>query len=212
MSFGQTQALIEYTAGNEERTLELILSAVCHSLVAWTDNPVQWIAVEQHGRSALQPHLDSLDAHRTVGWLSPAFPLLLTAERKATVQGTLSAVRGALRTCDAASYGLLRYLNAAPGLADRFAAYPQPEISVRLAPDWAELLPTRVQMLDDAFGAPRSPASQRAHLIDVVAALHNDRLRLRWLYSEQMHEHSTIARLAQHCREALQLLLANDAR
>jgi non-ribosomal peptide synthase protein (TIGR01720 family) len=58
-------------------------------------------------------------------------------------------------------------------------------------------------------GPLRSPRGDRSHLLEISGVTHRGRLRLDWIYSENIHSRGTIERLAQGFVEALRRLIAH---
>ncbi|HEY9653442.1 MAG TPA: condensation domain-containing protein, partial [Coleofasciculaceae cyanobacterium] len=58
-------------------------------------------------------------------------------------------------------------------------------------------------------GASRSPRGNRRYLIDINGFVLGGQLQLEWTYSKQIHQRSTIERLAQEFVEALRSLITH---
>jgi non-ribosomal peptide synthase protein (TIGR01720 family) len=58
-----------------------------------------------------------------------------------------------------------------------------------------------------ASGAMVSPQAERAHLIDINCMVVEGCLQAHWSYGSQVHEERTIARLAEHFLQRLQMII-----
>ena len=66
-----------------------------------------------------------------------------------------------------------------------------------------------VRAVEGMGGAARSPRSMRRHVLDVQASVEDGRLHVDWYYSENLHERSTIDRLAASFLDALRELVSH---
>ena len=59
----------------------------------------------------------------------------------------------------------------------------------------------------ESAGAVHSPLGKRSHLIDVIGAVTGERLQVSWVYSESLHQRSSVGRLAEGYLNALRSLI-----
>jgi non-ribosomal peptide synthase protein (TIGR01720 family) len=91
---------------------ELLLTAVSRALGRWTGLDTRTMALEGHGRDALES-VGGPDVSRTAGWFTTVYPVVVDLREK-TVHDRLREVKESLRRVPSsgAGYGILRYLAA----------------------------------------------------------------------------------------------------
>ena len=154
------------------------------------------MAIEGHGREVL---FDDVDLVRTVGWFTSIYPLVVQPDGLDAVASQLAAVpeRGI-------GYGLARYLSPDRALRERLAAQPWPEISFNYLGRLGDEAP---DPLAERVGAVRSPAGERAHLIEINGAIAGGRLAFDVFYSTAIHAEATARALAEGFMGALRDVL-----
>lgn len=184
---------------------ELLLAALCRTLAEWTGSTAVGFDMEGHGREDLD---ETIDVSRTVGWFTTLFPVHLTWNTGWTAAQSCEQVRDQLRRIPGRGFGFsaLRYLTNA------LASNPLQELAWNYI---GQLHRTRsgnplFAPAPEASGPPRSLRSRRSHLIEVTAATWDGRLRLDWAYSENVHDRSTIERVAARFMAAVRSLLAQS--
>ena len=205
-SAGETDLLLRAApAVARSRLDEVLLSALLAAVQEWTDADAVRVHLEGHGRDEAA---DAPDLSRTVGWFTTIYPVRLQCARDADAAARLRSVKETLRNVprQGIGYGWLRHL---AGDAVLSAAAPA-EISFnylgRLDLALDEGGPFRPAA--ESPGREHAPETPRAHLIDVVAAVTADGLRLEWIFSEQAHRRETIERVGQRCAHEVRALLA----
>ncbi|MER5748151.1 condensation domain-containing protein, partial [Streptomyces sp. NPDC002225] len=204
-----TDALLHRApASFRTRINDVLLAALGRVLNQWAGGPVA-VALEGHGREEL---FDDVDLSRTVGWFTTIYPVTLRVpdgpwgEALKAVKKTLRKVPGR-----GIGYGALRYLRE-PDHPDRaaLAAAPRPGISFNYLGQWDDadggggLVRDRL----DGLGADQASEEARPHLIDVVAAVSDGRLRIEWMHAPSAHSPSTVRRLADDFATALRQIAA----
>jgi non-ribosomal peptide synthase protein (TIGR01720 family) len=109
------------------------------------------------------------------------------------------------------SYGLLRYLNIDEELAERLRSMPKAQARFSYLGQFDQVLPESSPFTPSPgdTGLLRSQRGDRSHLLEISGVTHRGRLRLDWIYSENIHSRETIERLAQNFVEALRGLIAH---
>jgi non-ribosomal peptide synthase protein (TIGR01720 family) len=94
-------------------------------------------------------------------------------------------------------------------VARKLGAQPYPEVFFNyFGPDVASELKTFEKIA--AFnGYPLDRKTRRLCVITIGGFVQNDRLFLKWDYSENLHRRSTIEALTGHCQETLRAFLAD---
>lgn len=187
---------------------DLLLTAVAEAFARWTGDRALTIEVEGHGREELQ---DSPDLSRTVGWFTSAFPVKLALQAGSAPSDALKTIREQRRRIPhrGIGYGILRYLNAEPSIAEALRKLPSPGVSFnyvgRLDEAFAGL--TLLNLIPVAVGPLRCPDAKRSHLIEIDGGVRAGRLQFDWTYSSNLHRRETIAGLAQDFLHSLERLI-----
>ncbi len=237
LSAAETQALLQETpAAYGTQINDLLLTALARTFAAWTGSPRLLVEMEGHGREDLFP---DIDVSRTVGWFTSIFPVLLDlggptdgssgTERPAILGNQIQAVRDQLRRVPnrGVGYGILRYLAADPALRAALAAAPAPQVNfnylgqfnplISEADDAAE---SAVETTDpeawaflgiapEAPGPEQAPDAPRSALLYVVCVVTDGGMDVRWLYSPELFERSTIERLAEAYLREVRSIIAH---
>jgi amino acid adenylation domain-containing protein/non-ribosomal peptide synthase protein (TIGR01720 family) len=207
----ETRVLLQdVPKANRAQVGEVLLTALALAFARWTAARSLHFDLEGHGREEI---FDGLGLSRTLGWFTTIYPVRLNVEPGATPQDALSEVKGQVRGVPRGGigYGLLRYAGADNTVAEQLRARPAPEASFNY---WGNL--DRVMSEAGAFalapesaGANQSARAVRPHLLEVSGMITQGRLRMDWVYSENLHRPQTIERLAEDCMSALRSFIAH---
>jgi non-ribosomal peptide synthase protein (TIGR01720 family) len=113
-------------------------------------------------------------------------------------------------------YGLLRYLCADQTVRAQLQQRPQAQLNFNYLGQFdqpAEALaaetrpPSHNRPLAESTGPTQNPAGRRPYLLEIVGSVTAGVLSLDWIYSQQVHEHATIAWLAERYLAALRQLI-----
>ncbi|MGH3922093.1 MAG: condensation domain-containing protein, partial [Pseudonocardiaceae bacterium] len=206
---------------------DVLVSALGQVLARWTGRDRVLIGMEGHGREEV---IDGVDLSRTVGWFTAEFPVALTmpATSPATSQAldqasgsrqgwgeVLKSVKEQLRAVPhrGLSYGALRYLSPedAPGRALR--ADPPPQILFNYHGQWdtATAPDGLYRAWPAGIGQDAAPGTARTHLLEVTGVVASGELELGWTYSCEVHDETTVRRLAEGVLEALREIVEHCA-
>jgi len=206
----ETRALLtEVPAAYRTQINDALLAALAKALAGATGSRSVRIGLEGHGREEVAP---GIDLARTVGWFTARFPVLLELPEGAGPGESLIAVKEQLRAIPqrGVGYGLLRYLATSAGARGRWASLPEPAVSFNYYGQVDRLLPEdSLWTVLPSIGSPRSPRNRRRYPLAVDGRVHEGRLRLSWMYSENLHERATIERLAEGFERALRAVIAH---
>jgi len=185
---------------------DVLLAAIGRAVGEWTGQPRVLVTLEGHGREDV---LDGVDTSRTAGWFTSEFPVAIDVP--AGWDATIKSVKETLRAVprNGISFGALRHLRPGAGLDD----VPAPQICVNYLGRYASDDAAEGLLRADAghLGQDIAPGAERGHLIDILAAVENGRLRLEWEYSGEVHDERTIRRLADRAADALREITAHCA-
>lgn len=193
----ETRALLQdVPAAYPVQVEEVLLAALVQAFAPWTGTPELLVGLERHGREVIA---ESLDLSRTVGWFTAFFPVLLRAEASAAPGDTLRSVKEQLRRIPGGGvgYGLLRYLGPDAALRQQLRDRPRPAVLFNYAGRaGAPGADSGIFRSSRVLGVSRSPLNRRGHLLEINAFVEDDRLRLEWTFSTNVHRPVTIERLA----------------
>ena len=207
----ETRALLrEVPAAYRARIDDVLLTALAQALAGWTGERRHLVELEGHGREEL---FEDVDLSRTVGWFTSVVPVLL--EPAASSPGAaLRAVRDGLRQMPnrGLGHGLLRYLGREETVRE-LRALPRAQVIFNYLGqlDATAASSPLFNVAREPSGSTVSTRGTRSHLLEVNGLVIEERLRLSWTYSENVHEQATIAALAQGFLAALRTLIAQRA-
>ncbi|MEU9096724.1 non-ribosomal peptide synthase/polyketide synthase [Streptomyces sp. NPDC048361] len=187
---------------------DVLLTALGRVLADWTGRDTVAVGLEGHGRE--DQVFEDIDLSRTVGWFTTLFPVALRVPAD-DWGSALKAVKEQLRSVPerGLGHGVLRHLAHTP----RLAAAPMPGISFNYLGrfDWSTDDATLIRAVPGGLGGADAPDTERAHLLDVVARIEDDRLEISWHYSRARHHEATVTGLADGMLHALEEILAHCA-
>jgi non-ribosomal peptide synthase protein (TIGR01720 family) len=187
---------------------DVLLSALGLALRRWIGRPTVTIDVEGHGREDL---FEDLDVSRTVGWFTTIFPLRLDLRGTMGPGDVLKSVKEQLRRVPqrGIGYGLLKYLSGNAKAAQQLPAMPQPQIVFNYLGQFDLPAAAPFAWVWEPTGPLHSPRAHRGHLLEINSWVADGQLRLDWTYSQNVHRHDTIERLAESVLEELSHLIAH---
>ncbi|MCG8927146.1 non-ribosomal peptide synthetase [Lentzea sp. CC55] len=218
---GRTAALLTQ-AHRAYRTQghELLLAALLQVLGRWTGTGAAALDLESHGR---EPIADGLDLSRTVGWFTAVHPVGLQHTDLADTGGVIKAVKEQLRAVPrrGVGYTVLRERDAELRDAVRRPVVFNYLGGADAAEDDAVGLFAR-ELPEDLCGPAEGDGGLRSHVLGVeVVQAADGTLAVEWQYSTNLHERSTVERLAEayvraladlveHCRSGARGLTPSD--
>ncbi|GHF53719.1 amino acid adenylation domain-containing protein/non-ribosomal peptide synthase protein (TIGR01720 family) [Amycolatopsis bartoniae] len=192
-------------AAYRTRVNDVLLAALAWALARWTGEPTVAIDLEGHGREEL---FDGVDLTRTVGWFTTLFPLALEVPPEASWRDLVKSVRRQLRAVpgNGFGFGALRWFRfpelggRTPGIAFNYLGQGDDATPAGL---YRGALPTA--------GREQDPANPPGHLLEVVGGVQHGRLGFSWFHRPDLHDRSTVERVAGDFAEALHRM-ARDCR
>jgi non-ribosomal peptide synthase protein (TIGR01720 family) len=206
----ETQSLLRNVfSGSHTGILDVLLAALLRTIAQWTGENSLFVSREGHGREDIG---GGVDVSRTVGWFTTMYPLHLSAPNVDEVE-LLTSVKEQLRQLPnkGLGYGLLRYLSKDTEIAARLRSAPEPEITFDYLGqfDHAVSSTSSLAAAPESAGPLRSKEGMRESLLDITALVTGGKLRVDWNFSENVHRHETIERLAHNYIAALKELIAH---
>ncbi|MBC6433148.1 amino acid adenylation domain-containing protein, partial [Nostoc sp. HG1] len=207
----QTRALLQdVPKAYNTQINDVLLTALVLVLAKWTNSSSVLFNLEGHGREDI---VDGVDLSRTIGWFTTIFPVFVELGATENPADALKSVKEQLRSIPnkGIGYGLLRYLSQDAKIAAQLQAFGQAEISFNYLGQFDQLLNTSswMQLASESVGHSQSLQNNRAHLLDINSIIAGERLQIEWIYSTNIHQHATIATLAQDFVKTLQGLIAH---
>ncbi|MFI9009949.1 non-ribosomal peptide synthase/polyketide synthase [Actinosynnema sp. NPDC053489] len=205
-----TRALLQDVPGvYRTRVNDVLLSALGRVLVEWTGRERVVVDLEGHGRDG--DFLDGVDLSRTVGWFTSVFPVALEVPGTGDWGSTLKSVKEQLRAVPrkGIGHGALRYLR---GTGTGTDAAGHPAVAFNYLGQFDQAAGGTVFRTVDGLAADAAPDTPRPHLLDVVGAVEDKRLKLTWYFSDRVHDESTVRVLAERMAGALREIVAHCAR
>lgn len=189
---------------------DVLLTALGQAFSGWSGAQVLLIDLEGHGREEI---LEDVDLSRTVGWFTSICPVLLDLKEVSRPANALISVKEQLRDIPnrGIGYGLLRYLSSNTEIRERLRSLPQPEVSFNYLGQFDQAIQegSAFRVTRESVGPTRSLTADRAHLIEINGSVVEDRLRINFTYSENLHRQATIEGLARGFEQALRTLIAH---
>jgi amino acid adenylation domain-containing protein/non-ribosomal peptide synthase protein (TIGR01720 family) len=180
---------------------EVLLSALGRVLAQWTGRNGVPVTLEGHGREEL---FEDLDLSRTVGWFTTQFPVSLQVAGPDWGQ-ILKSVKEQLRAVPSRglSYEALKYIGG-----HDFSGLPQ--VCFNYHGQWgASTEQGLYRRQRPPIGSDIAPDQDRGFLLDITGAIEDGELRLDWEYSAEIHDESTVRRLATNVLGALHEIIAH---
>jgi non-ribosomal peptide synthase protein (TIGR01720 family) len=184
----------------------------CHSILLET---------EGHGREEIPGSaLSGIDLSRSIGWFTSIYPLYLELDNSQLILDQVHSIANQVDKVPkrGMGFGLIKFLRKDPGLKEILNRIPQPEINfnylgqfdqqgVALTEEPESLTETPIQVINEGVGREQDADSPRSARLYVVAAITDGQLGIRWLYSQGLHQQSTIVKIAQDYLEEVRAII-----
>ncbi|WP_238845877.1 non-ribosomal peptide synthetase [Nostoc edaphicum] len=215
----QTRALLEEVPKAYHTQInDVLLTALVQSMSQWTLARSLLVDLEGHGREDL---FANTDISRTVGWFTTIFPVYLRLDSSNDLGANLKYVKEQLRQIPnkGIGYGLLRYLSSDKAFlstppADSWGGLgrgelPQSDISFNYLGQ-LDLFSSQAwiqRIARESTGLLSNSQNSRHHKLNVTAWIAQSQLNVQWRYSRNLHDATTIERIAQQFIKTLQALI-----
>ncbi|MDO6431640.1 amino acid adenylation domain-containing protein [Flavitalea sp. BT771] len=184
---------------------DILLAALAGTVTAWSGDRQVLIGLEGHGRE--DSLVTGIDTHRTVGWFTSLFPVLLASEPGISPGQLIKEVKEGLRSIPdkGIGFGVLKYLNKIEGLGDNspwqmlFNYMGQLDNLL----DSSELFSSCTEQA----GATVSSSHRLPALLSLNGWISGGALQLHWTYSRLHYRQKTIQQLADRYISCLEKLI-----
>ncbi|WP_437656313.1 non-ribosomal peptide synthase/polyketide synthase [Sorangium sp. So ce1182] len=205
LSEAETQALLTRAPqAYRAQASDLLLTALTHTLCAWSGQESLLVGLTGHGREDL---FEGLDVSRTAGWFTAQYPVRLTPAPE-DLGRSIKAVKEQLRAVPGkgVGYGVLRYLSEH---GERLRGAAAPLVAFNYLGQFDDLFDAQSlwRPVQDSYGNDAAGASKRDAWLDVNAGVHGGRLQIGFRFSEGLHAEDEIRRLMQRFVEQLHRLI-----
>ena len=208
LSTEQTAKLKAQSIKQQYSLQKILLTAVTHALLDWTQQSAILVGQEGLGR---EERVDDVDLTRTVGWFTSYFPIVLELDPKVGIHVAVREISAQLDEIPGKGigFGVLKYLSDHSG---KLRDIPAPQIIFNylghIAGRNSEV--TSFVPLDHQIGTARNPKSTRSSIFEINVLIRDNSLRLFWQYSEHLHAAKTIERLIEKVRGGLEEIIDNN--
>jgi non-ribosomal peptide synthase protein (TIGR01720 family) len=188
---------------------DALLTALAEALVRWTGHEAVLLDLEGTARDGRN------DLAQTVGGFGTLFPVTLELPLDPGPAAAIKAIKEQLRAIprQGIGYGLLRYFEPEPSVAQQLRELPAAEVRFRCADAraLARAVPaaSRFALAPDCPGPTRSGEGRRSHLVAVEGNVVQGLLQVRWTYDVNRFRRSTIEKVAEEFLAALRALAAH---
>ncbi|ELS02826.1 non-ribosomal peptide synthase/amino acid adenylation enzyme [Xenococcus sp. PCC 7305] len=186
---------------------DILLSALAISLAEWTGSSTLSIDLEGHGREEL---FEDIDISRTIGWFTSLFPVLLALPREQKIGSIIKSIKEQLRSIPhhGVGYGILRYLCQNQKFQEQIQKIPTSEINFNYLGQFDQIQTTTSwKFAPESTGTNQSLKLYREYLLSINCLVIGGEFQMHWSYSNQIHRHSTVEKLAQSYREKIKLII-----
>ena len=196
----QTRQLLQDVPGIYHTQInDVLLAAMMGAWQRWSGKHRLLIDLEGHGRESVIP---GIDLSRTIGWFTVVYPVRLAAGKSDDIGQRLKRIKEQLRQVpgQGIGYGVLRYINKDAESTRQLQRQSGAEISFNYLGQLDAVLSQQglfrsARPLEESS---RGANNQRSHLLEVEARVHQGRLQVQWIYSQEIHRRTTIELLANH--------------
>ena len=206
----RTRQLLQHAPGAYRTQVnDLLLTALARVMCRWTGQPSTLVQLEGHGRETL---FDGIDLSRTVGWFTSAYPVRLTPPLSDDQGASIKAIKEHLRSVPhkGLGYGVLRYLTDS-ATRQALAALPEAAVTFNYLGQFDQSFTSDglFRPLEGPMGAAHDPQAPLPNELSIDSQVYGGELLLRWTFSGDRYDRSTLQPLAQDYLRELEALIAH---
>jgi non-ribosomal peptide synthase protein (TIGR01720 family) len=211
----ETRALLqEVPAVYNTQINDVLLTALGRVLEEWRGRGSEGVLVDVEGHGREEMFAD-MDLSRTVGWFTSVYPALLGVSTRGPWEPgkALSTVKEQLRMVPhrGLGYGVLRSLSGDEATRQQLREMGKAEIIFNYLGQVDQVLRGSALFAPSGESSGNAVAGQnrRAYVLEVSGIVAQGKLQMNWVYSEKLHRHETIAKLARRYMQCLRELIAH---
>lgn len=195
---------------------DVLLTALAQALASWTGNRLVQVDLEGHGREEIGAEVD---LSRTVGWFTSFYPLLLDIRSATTMEETLRLIKEHIRQVPNRGIGylVLRYLTSDMAVRTQLEEMPEVEVAFNYMgqagntsqkPSRPGASSPSAEPAHERNDSSQSRKGLRQHLIEINGAVRDNCLQMRWGFSHNLHDRSTVEGVANRFIKDLREIIA----
>ena len=206
----ETQALLKQVPPVYNTQIDdLLLTAMATVFSRWTGCNTLALSMEGHGREISE---SEIDLSRTIGWFTSHFPVRLTLKSEHQ-RDAIKSIKEQLRRVPNRGIGfaILRYLCRDGAVVESLRSANQSPVLYNYLGQFNQSGSgdSLLGLTSDSCGPDHDPAGPRSHLLEINAAVFDDRLHIDWVYSDNLHAVASIQRLADDYMDTLRSLISH---
>lgn len=192
------QTLRTFCHNNNTDIQTVLIAALVKTLANYADSDTVLLDVEGHGRESL---FDKIDVSRTIGWFTTVFPVAFKDSKQPLDGKYFQSIKSTFGSIPnkGIGHGVLRELTKEAVLNNSQLAQVCFNYLGRVN-DVASNNPDSTLLKHEAIniGQPRSPMASRAFVFEINCAVIEDKLTVKWSFSNKLHLPETVDRLAKN--------------
>lgn len=202
-----TQQLTSDTLNAYNTRIDEFLLAVLTQVISnWAGTTSICFGLERHGRETMDT---DMNLSNSVGWFTSFFPITLNFTAGSDAGVILKSVKEQLRKVPngGIGYGILRYLNKDDHT--KINLQRQPSIIFNYLGNLVTFNAGVVGSVEELSECNRHVQSERHHMVEINSFIQENQLKMRWSYSNKLHQSDTIHRLVQAFEKTLRSFIAH---
>jgi non-ribosomal peptide synthase protein (TIGR01720 family) len=201
----ETRAIFQETPRVRHK-VDFLLTSLAHVMADWTGSDTSLLDLMGHGRD--EDAVDGADLAGSVGFFISYTPMVLTVQANGANSGSAlltDQIQPILNR--GLSFDLLRYMTSDATIRQTFSALPRAQVLFNHMGrrDSLDTVPSGSSFSQalESMGETHSPSGIRYYPLAISSQIWRGRLMLNFVYSENLHERSTVERLAEEFRRSL---------
>jgi amino acid adenylation domain-containing protein/non-ribosomal peptide synthase protein (TIGR01720 family) len=200
------------SAGSGISVQVVLIAALSQALCKWSNQKMALIDIEGHGRE--ETVSKEINLSRTVGWFTSFYPLFLNfsnlscVDAKDILETTTKELAGVPNK--GIGYGVLRYLSTDHALRDSLENMRHAEVALNYIGITKGPGARGASAPDDGLSIPigqirlfQNPNATKRHKLEIIAAITNNTLAMRWGYSPDDYSETTLRTISSLYHECL---------
>ncbi|MCP4217517.1 MAG: amino acid adenylation domain-containing protein [bacterium] len=189
---------------------DILMTALGLALRKWGVEGNILVNLEGHGRT---PLVEDIDTHRTVGWFTVEYPVILGIPEHGDTGTDIKYVKETLRRIPnkGIGYGILKYKTPAVQ-KEGFTFDLMPEINFNYLGQFrgdTQAQGEQVKLSPLSGGNAVSPQMEQSYALDINGAVSNGVLSFSFAYNTYRYNHQTVEKLAENFKASLMAIITH---